>query len=800
MKADAVIRFIMSVVGIALIGCVEAAVFIPEGTEIVVEKKSSQVAKFAAEEMKRFLDGVLSCDVPIVEVSSGMRTPIYLGAGKSTKDAGISVNGMARDEFRIVATDKAVFIAGRDDPKANPERALQRNAWSQHYERATLFGVYEFLERYAGVRMYFPGELGEIVPKSGRIEVPPTDFSSAPSFSGRYYSYFGEGTWFEGEKRDAKSTGRLRWLHSYRLRMRTRYVPFNHGLSHRGYLKRFGETHPEYFRLNKDGTRDMNLALGSRSGKFCYTSGIWEEIYQDAKSYLKGESADVRGVINPSGKVGWWYSCQEGKYVDLMPHDGMYPCECEKCKAAYDTDDKGNYMDTMIWSNMAKIGNRLIAEGVSGFVTQMAYQPYRRVPDVDLPTNVLVMVAERGPWSIPYPDQVKREYDEIASWAKKLGHKIAIWTYPCKYGRRNIPNIPNPAPWMWGKYYKGVFPWVDIIYPESHTDRFMYTHLDLYVFSRVAWDANVDVDAVIDEYFRLMYGPAEGEMKTFFKSLEEKWTTGLLSRGEETMWGPSFRAASEGERWNKVYTAKLLAEYERLFRTAEEKTREGTLERRRVELMRREILEPLAAERELFAGRAGRLAAVNFKFGGRRPLSLKNLKNRRARVPADLRTEATVVKKDGGLLVSITAYEPNMADVAAPKRQSDDTSIWMDNSIELMVDPTGSRQESMHFMVNSSGSWADLLHLKDADGNWKADAKWSSGAKVEVESFADRWICRIAIPDSVFRDGLPRKFPAELFRNRLLKGENSKAKDCYIWGPYASGPCDFDNFGTWEVR
>ena len=159
-----------------------------------------------------------------------------------------------------------------------------------------------------------------------------------------------------------------------------------------------------------------------------------------------------------------------------------------------------------------------------------------------------------------------------------------------------------------------------------------------------------------------------------------------------------------------------------------------------------------------------------------------------------------MVKKDGGLLVSITAYEPNMADVAAPKRQSDDTSIWMDNSIELMVDPTGSRQESMHFMVNSSGSWADLLHLKDVDGNWKADAKWSSGAKVEVESFADRWICRIAIPDSVFRDGLPRKFPAELFRNRLLKGENSKAKDCYIWGPYASGPCDFDNFGTWEVR
>ena len=800
MKTDTAIRFITSAVAIAWIGCAEAAVFIPGEVEIVVERRASPVLKFAGGEMKHFLDGVFSCEVPVVETPSGTRTPIYLGASKWAKDVGISVDGMKRDEFRIVATDKAVFIAGRDDPKANPERALQRNVWSQHYERATLFGVYEFLERYAGVRMYFPGELGEIVPRLKRVEVPPTDFASAPSFSGRYYSYFGEGTWFEGEKRDAKSTGRLRWLHTYRLRMQTRYTPFNHGLSHRGYLRRFGETHPEYFRLNKDGTRDMNLALGSRSGKLCYTSGVWEEIYQDAKSYLKGESAAVRGVINPGGAVGWWYSCQEGKYVDLMPHDGMVPCECDKCKAAFDKDDAGNYMDTLMWSNMAKVGNRLIAEGVSGYVTQMAYQPYRRVPDVDLPTNVLVMVAERGPWSMPYPDQVRREYNEIAAWAQKLGHKVAIWTYPCKYGKRDIPNIPNPSPWMWGKYYKDVAPWVDIAYPESHTDRFLYAHLDLYVYSRVAWNANIDTDAVIDEYFRLMFGPAEAEMKSFFKSLEEKWTTGLLSRGEDTVWGPSFRVASEGERWSKVYTAGLLAEYEKLFNAAEAKTREGSLERRRVELMRREMLEPLAAEREAFTGRAGRLAAVNFKFDGGRPLTLKNLKVRRSPVPANMRTEATAEEKNGGLLVSVTAYEPRMVDVVAPERQPDDTGIWVDNSIELMVDPTGARRESMHFMVNSSGSWADLLHSKDADGNWNADAKWNSGARVEVSRFDDRWTCEIWIPHSVFRDGLPRRFPAELFRNRLLKGGNPKAGDRYIWGPYASGPCDFDNFGTWEIK
>lgn len=36
-------------------------------------------------------------------------------------------------------------------------------------ERATLFGVYEFLMRYAGVRMYFQGEPGTIIPKTAAL-------------------------------------------------------------------------------------------------------------------------------------------------------------------------------------------------------------------------------------------------------------------------------------------------------------------------------------------------------------------------------------------------------------------------------------------------------------------------------------------------------------------------------------------------------------------------------------------------------------------------------------------------------
>ena len=54
----------------------------------------------------------------------------------------------------------------------------------------------------------------------------------------------------------------------------------------------------------------------------------------------------------------------------------------------------------------SKIAQRLIDEGINGNVTQMAYPSYRRIPDFDIPTNVYVMVAENGPWSLAAPEKL----------------------------------------------------------------------------------------------------------------------------------------------------------------------------------------------------------------------------------------------------------------------------------------------------------------------------------------------------------------------------------------------------------
>ena len=148
-------------------------------------------------------------------------------------------------------------------------------------------------------------------------------------------------------------------------------------------------------------------------GQLCYTSGIVEEIYQDVRSYLKGEKADVRKIPSAgrNGGYAWGVNTSRGTYVDIMPQDAFSGCRCEKCQAAYRKNDP-HYATELIWGNTVTIANRLKKEGIPGIITMMAYRPYRRVPAMDIPDNVMVMVAETGPWSKGNPAQKKLDDEE----------------------------------------------------------------------------------------------------------------------------------------------------------------------------------------------------------------------------------------------------------------------------------------------------------------------------------------------------------------------------------------------------
>jgi hypothetical protein len=264
-----------------------------------------------------------------------------------------------------------------------------------------------------------------------------------------------------------------------------------------------------------------------------------------------------------------------------------------------------NFATELVWGNTAKLARRLSADGLDCIITQMAYPPYRDVPKCDLPSNVWVMVAEMGPWGEACPGQPEREIAEIRSWAEKLGHKIWMWTYPSKFGKKATPGVPDMAPRAWAKYYKRTAPYSYGAFCESECEKSVFHYLNYYMFSRVAWDNDVDVEAVLDEHFRLMFGAAADEMSRFYSELEDKWTKETLFRWHDDRYGgKTFSVSSDVRLWRVVYSPEVRARWTSLFDEAEKKVACDADAFRRVRFIRREFLDYMKGFAERFEAQA----------------------------------------------------------------------------------------------------------------------------------------------------------------------------------------------------
>ena len=586
--------------------------------EIVVASNACKVVRFAARELNGILSRTFGAALPVAERPSPGKVSIILGETEWSRAAGLDPSRLGRDGFFIRAEKDRIYVVGKDDPKEDLDALLTRDkSHFQWTERATLFGVYELLERFAGVRLYFPDELGEIVPKRRAIAVPEGEFSVVPDCLIRKVScgYDPDAVWIDGSASTSRVNHVAQGMSWLRLRLCTTTIPCCHGQNRFRIHERFAKTHPEYFALLKDKETgklrrdtDPERKMSYHGKQLCQSSAVWDELYLDARAYLTGQSAETRGIRSYWGPgYGWGYSFVDRKYVDVMGQDGMVKCLCDKCQAAYAPD--AQFATELIWRQTKKLAERLLAEGIPGYVTQMAYPPYRRLPAFDLPTNVLVMVAERGPWGVQYKDLWDRDNAEVAAWSKKIGRKVWLWTYPGKWGRHRRPGIPQMTPKAYGLYFKSVKDWIFGAYAEGETDRIIYNYLNHYVFAKLMWNMDTDVDALLEEHYRLMFGAAAGEIKAYFEALEDRWMHGMTGyeAAAPTNLGPgTYNMPPKDVQWKVVYSPERIAGWRKLLETAASRVAPDSMEARRVAFVVRHFLEPLEAEsRAYFASSAG---------------------------------------------------------------------------------------------------------------------------------------------------------------------------------------------------
>lgn len=754
---------------------------------IVISPKASPVVKYAAGELQHFMSEVLGGKVALA-TQAGSGCNIYVGATDAAAKQGFDTAKLARDGFYIKTVGKDIYILGRDDAKEKPELTIARGGyWSFDYERASLFGVYDFLERFCGVRFYFPGELGTIVPKKQLLEIPEINITEKPDMVRRFYYGWHDGEYFEGENRKQPKHPKKN-LNMLRVRFGTYNLNCCHGINIFGLLQRFGKSNPEYFCLDSKGVRASN-ATGMHAGQMCWTSNVKEEVYKDIRAYFKGEPASSRGVIW-NNRVQWGFPAFRGDYVDVFPQDSFQKCHCEKCKATY--IDSEDYATELVWGNVIDWANRLKKENIKGKLSMAAYYPYTDIPKEDIPDNVEVQVCMRGPW-ISTPEQWENQKKLASDWKNKLGRKVHVWTYVNKHGTTRFPGVPACTPRAVGRFYKEIQPYAFGTFMEMSSDKFIYFATTYYIFGRVMWNANTDVDAVLDEYYNLMFGKAAPVMKKIMDDFEHTWIYKIAGKTVNTALGPVASVPSNHMLWNEIYSPEKIKSIAAEFDRAEKLVDAGSIESKRIALFRRDFLDPLSVEAAKYNAHTKAIRGLRLALPGK--VNLRPHLNRKEKAPSgEVVKTAVNVKLNGDVLeIKYECEEPYMNEIAAIKRKHDDRDVWRDNCVEIFIAPGENTIKFYQIMINSLGSVSDLSHQVFGK-NYVSDWSWDSGATAKVTPGARGFRVDVAIPLKNLEGVDKKSFTANLNRGRILKSSR-RVHELYTWSPYISGYHDYSNYG-----
>ncbi|MBE6379777.1 MAG: DUF4838 domain-containing protein [Lentisphaerae bacterium] len=703
----------------------------------VAVAKNTPLLRYAVREL---IDALQSAGISVQNIQPD--TAVADGELKIVLGGGADLSQLPPEGFIIRKQGNTVYIAGKDSEVDDPAQ----NRWCQWYNRGTLTGVYDFLERFAGVRFYFPGKVGTYIPRRNTLQLPGSiDIFDSPDMRLRSWSHY-PGKYPAGE--DGKLNGVERFnVQLLRLRGSEYAVPICHGLNALGLMRRFGKTHPEYFALMTNGKR-YNDPRQSHPGQICFSSGVIEEIYQDMASALRGEPASKRGVLAFASTDTPMYDPYRSFNVNMfciMPQDYMYWCGCSQCAAIapaghglYENPEQARKVSNFIWQLTADMANRLQKENIPGFIVQMVYPPYNYLPEFDLPDNLRLIVSMTGT-----PEVAGKR---LIEWSQKCRQPLMIWTYPGKHmAKVNFDGIPAWEGKRAIKFYQQNRRYIAGITRECETDYRFFAHLDDYLYSKWCWNHDTDMEALQDEYYSLMFGQGGEYIRKFYDELETLWNDHIVGDMQESALGPVVKVPTIQDAWLKVYTTEKLESFKKLFDQAEAAVAGNPEELERVRYVRKNILDVIIMHSRAYHSSDSLRQMWQLVIPGR--AFLKPLAGGLHESMANV----TVSEDQNNFIFLFNCREK------VPFAQAsglDNESIFSESHVELFLNPSGDRKNYLHLAVSARGTLYDSLCTPDG-----TDKKFASQAQCQANLTPEGWSAQITLPKKVLGDYVKTGFP-----------------------------------------
>lgn len=455
---------------------------------IIISADANNHEKRAADIFRSYIAKSVGSDLKI-QIDSVVKSEheILIGYTNRTSEKGMPLKD---DGFRVRTKGSCLVIEG--------------------IGKGIIYGVVDFLEKYAGCNMLAPGE--EFIQVTEKLEIPELDYSDAPVNSLRiiHTSY--------------KSNELFKdW-------MRTHDISdmFADGY----YVHTFNKLVPwlEYFKNHPDYYAYMN---GKRIiDQLCMSNPDVLEIVLKKLEKDMAEQPD---------KIVW----------SVSQNDNFSYCQCDKCNKII--EEEGNPTGPLI-----RFVNQVAAHFPDKIISTLAYQFSRHAPLKTKPAeNVQIMLCtielNRSKSIIDDPESASF-VEDLKNWGK-ISKNIYLWDYTIDFAHSvsPFPNLHVLQPNIQLFKKNDAYQHFQQNNTQSGND---FSELKFYMISKLLWNPDVNIDSVKNVFIQAYYGDAAPLIAEYLDLLTEN----MIKSGDRldiyeppTVHATTFLSSEKMDAYEKIF-------------------------------------------------------------------------------------------------------------------------------------------------------------------------------------------------------------------------------------------------------
>lgn len=446
---------------------------------IVCAPDATSSENYAAEEFQKLFKEASGFELLIKDSAPGRWHTIFIGPGAVAKAGRLAFDtaAMGEEGLRIRIGNHNIAIAGG-------------------LPRGTLYGVYEFFDRYLGVRFltadhtYFPE-------RSSLAALKKEDYSYIPTFSFRWPYYW----------ENSNNPGFAAKLHvntvsdDEKLGGKTHQNLINHSLYQWINPGLQGQTHPEYFAL-VDGQR--KLEVGGGGPEPCVTNPEVIEIVADG----------VIKALDANPKM---------QNISVSQNDNDVYCRCPKCEEI--TQREGTPMGPHL-AMVNAVAERVEKKHPKVKIGTLAYWYTRKPPKTIAPRdNMQIQLCSIECCTFHALDDPacplnQKFCSDIQGW-KAMCKDIWIWNYNTNFSCYDLPfpnlrSIGANVRFFLNNNVKGVF-----MQANGNGSSGEMSELRNYVISRCLWHPGQESWPLVEEFCRLHYAESAQPILDYLTMLHD---------------------------------------------------------------------------------------------------------------------------------------------------------------------------------------------------------------------------------------------------------------------------------------